>query len=311
MHLAMALLSLISTAVCRVGGLRPAVARVSATFPRVPLRRAAASCSAADEVRQKELLIASLQQGLGSWNDFDSPRKEQKKPLSKNAAKQTTKRSGKDGKLYLRDGPKRPVVATKLAKRRMSSDAAPSDASSPADVKCRVRIEESGKGGKGKKATVIRGLGPLSSERVATILKDLKTALSVGGRVNGDGELEIQGAHAEACLLRLQKAGFRDVRLAGGAGSKKTTLAWNAPREVRERAEAAKHAAKVAKRASTAAEKAAANSPAAIAAKKMKQLRESEAQHLSKLKRSDVPKAEKQQIADKLARIQQRIADAS
>ena len=56
---------------------------------------------------EQKKLLASLNSGMNSWSNFDDDAKKIK-PASKNAARQTTKRKGKDGKLYLRDGPKRP-----------------------------------------------------------------------------------------------------------------------------------------------------------------------------------------------------------
>jgi len=37
----------------------------------------------------------------------------------------------------------------------------------------------------------------------------------VGGRINQDGAIEIQGAHGATLLLRLQQNGYADVKLAG------------------------------------------------------------------------------------------------
>lgn len=265
-------------------------------------RKSAAGSGGADDE-----LIASLNMAMNSWSDFDDA----KRPAAptKNAAKQTSKRTGKDGKLYLRDGPKRPQAMTKLARRRMGTDAtAAASAAAVVDttaLKAKVRVEESKSGG-GKRATTIRGL---SRDAAKSVLKELKAALSVGGRVNARGDVEVQGAHAEICLIRLQKAGYSDVRLAGGAGAVKAP-AWNAPQEVRDRAAAQKQAAKAA--AGKRAEKArvAARAPAAVAAKMLAQLRASEQLEIAKLRRSDVPRAEKALAQEKLDRIQRRIAEA-
>lgn len=246
--------------------------------------------------------------GMNSWTNFDDGTK--KSAPTKNAAKQKTKRKGKDGKIYLRDGPKRPPAMSKLAQRRMNTDAtadAPAAQAATLELKAPVRIEESKRGG-GKRATTIRGL---TSDAAKSVLKELKAALSVGGRVNARGEVEMQGAHAEICLIRLQKAGYSDVRLAGGAGGKKTSAPmWNAPREVRDRASAQKRAAKAAEQKKAEEARAAARTPAAVAAKMLTQLRASEQKEIAKLRTSDVPKADKLLAQEKLERIQRRIAEA-
>ena len=275
-------------------------------------RHGAVVCKGDDEKTNQ--LIASLNAGMNSWSDFESSEKKETKAPTKNAANQKTKRKGKDGKLYLRDGPKRPPAMTKLALKRKSSigsaaiDAAIKNAEAMSST--RVRIEESKAGG--KKLTIIRGLEGLPKERSREILKDIKQALAVGGRVNKQGALEVQGAHADVCMLRLQKAGFGDVKLAGAAGSRQPGKpAWNAPREVRELAEATRRSAKRAEAKAKDAERAAARAPAAVAARMINQLRASEQQEAAKLRRSDLPKAERRSAKEKLERIQQRIADAS
>lgn len=271
-------------------------------------QRKPTSSSADDEKQKQAALIASLNMGMNSWSNFDDGNK--KPATTKNAAKQKTNRKGKDGKVYLRDGPKRPPVVSKLAKRRMSTDAIADTAAQveTLELKAPVRIEESKSGG-GKRATTIRGL---TSDAANSVLKELKAALSVGGRVNARGDVEMQGAHAEVCLIRLQKAGYRDVRLAGGAGAKKTSAPmWNAPKEVKDRAAAQKQAAKGAELKKAEKARAAARTPAAVAAKMLTQLRASEQKEIAKLRRSDVPRAEKLLAQEKLDRIQQRIAESS
>lgn len=276
----------------------------SLLFPAsMPARHSDIACKA--DADERERLLASLNAGMNSWSNFDDQSSgAAKKPVTKNAGKQKTKRKGKDGKIYLRDGPKRPSQLTKLDKRRKGTiDASVAAATAAAESSCCVRIEESKAGG--KKLTTIRGLEALPSERSKGLLKALKTALAVGGRINGQAQLEIQGEHAEACLLRLKREGFVDVRLAGGAGSKKPgKVAWNAPKEVKEMAEKAAYDAKRTQERKRKVERA-----AAVATKLSSQLRASEQQELAKLRRSDVPKAEKAAAKKKLERIQQRIAD--
>ena len=196
---------------------------------------------------------------------------------------------------------------TKLDKKRKSVPDVASGAVEIGLEACSVRIEESKAGG--KKLTVIRGLESLDPQQAVTILKGFKSALAVGGRLRPSGEMEIQGAHAELCLVRLQKLGCRDVKLAGAASANPVKApAWNAPKEIKERAAAAKQAASKAKRSQAKAERAKARSPAAVAAKTLAQLRSSEQQLLAKMRRSDLPKAEKRVTVEKLERTQQRIA---
>ena len=295
----------------------PAISRLMhRPLPRaiVLLKKAAAS----DDEEQKKLL-ASLTAGMNSWSNFDAAddAAKKKKPPTKNAAKASTKRKGKDGKIYLRDGPKRKAAVTKLSARRKSSAAGGSSsvavgsgdgaaAAAQAEVQAeawRVRIEES------KKVTLIRGLEAMPVERATSILKHFKQALAVGGRIHANGEIELQGAHAERIMLRLQKEGFTDVKLSGGAGGKKGAPAWNAPKEIRERAEATKRAERSAKKAKAADARAARKQPAAVAEATLRQLRASEEQAAKLLRRSDLPAAERQAAKAKMERIQRRLAE--
>ena len=279
---------------------------------KVCCRHHGIKCAVSDDMpANRQKLIADLQAGLGSWSDFDDANDQRKGPPSRNAARVTTKRKGKDGKLYLRDGPKRPVAVTKLSKKRQNVDLPDTTDGSESGLAAHsVRIEEAKAGG--KKLTIIRGFESVGRAQVLTILKGLKSALAVGGRVTKLGQLELQGAHGELCLVRLQALGCRDVRLAGAATPKSSKpLAWNAPQEIRERAAAAKQAATKAKRSQAKAKRAAARSPEAVAAAMLCGLRESEQVLLAKMRRSDLPKAEKRSTADALERVQQRIVDAS
>ena len=288
--------------------------------PMITRHGRAIICKKAEADDEMSKLLGSLNAGMNSWSDFadnNLPADNKQTPKTKNAGRQKTKRKGKDGKLYLRDGPKRPAKATKLAAKRKASadsttdlDAAISNAEALNNKNARVRIEESKAGG--KKLTIIRGLESMPSEQSREILKGMKQALAVGGRVTAQGQLEIQGSHAEMCMLRLQKAGFTDVKLAGGAGNARSAKpAWNAPKEVRELAETRRRDAKRADAKAKEAKRNAARAPSAVAAKMLDQLRASEQQEVAKLRRSDLPKAEKRLVKEKLARIQQRIAEAS
>lgn len=262
---------------------------------------------------------ASLETAMYSFEDFDSDDEENSGDME-GAHTKKTKRKGKDGNDYFRTGPKLSKRTTKLAAKGKESNALDAATRNVETINtmdtmnimsnARLRIEERKKGG--KKLTIIRGLALLPIERCKEILRDIKQALSVGGRVNAQGDLEIQGFHTDVCILRLKKAGFNDVKLSGGAGSKKPSkAAWNAPKEVRQLAEARKQSAKRAEAKAKEAKRAAARKPAAVAAKMLSQLRASEQQEVAKLRRSDLPKADKRLAKEKLERIQQRIAEAS
>ena len=283
-----------------------ALARGSCALSRLALRalpRAIVQLKKAgnaDEDEQSRLL-ASLAAGMNSWSNFedDSP----KKSPTKNSERGKTKRRGKDGKVYLRDGPKRKPVVTKLAARRMSNSSSSSsqgDAAAPAAEAWRVRIEES------KRTTTIRGLEAMPAERATAFLKQFKQALACQGKLHANGEIELQGAHAERVMLRLQKDGFVDVKLSGGETG---APAWNAPREIREKAEAAKRAAVSAKKASKAREREARKTPAAVAEATRRQLQRSEQEVGKLLGRSDLPPAERKAAKVKMERIQQRLAE--
>lgn len=284
-------------------------------FPRaiVLLRKSAAPSD--DEKEQQRKLIESLNIGMNSWNSFEEPTSK-KKAATKNAANASTKRHGKDGKIYLRDGPKRkgPSVTRAPARQKSTStragaatdddESSTPSATAPAEAILRVRIEES------NKLTVIKGLESLPLQQSQAMLKELKQALAVGGRVQASGELELKGAHAERVMLRLQKQGWKDVKLSGGAGAKQGgALAWNAPKDIRERAEAAKRDALRAKKAKAAAERERRKSPAAVAEATLKQLRRSERDTSEMLKRSDLPKAERKALQAKMERILQRLEE--
>ncbi len=75
----------------------------------------------------------------------------------------------------------------------------------------RVSREKQGRGG--KLVTVVRGL-PGDAAGLAAWGKRLRTACGAGGTVK-DGQLEVQGDHADRVLALLTEAGLR-VKRAGG-----------------------------------------------------------------------------------------------
>lgn len=82
--------------------------------------------------------------------------------------------------------------------------------------KVRVRCER--KGHNGKIVTIIAGL-PLDPAALALLAAELKRRCGGGGTVK-DGEIAIQGDHAEGVLAELLKRGFSAKRSGGqGAGS--------------------------------------------------------------------------------------------
>ena len=102
------------------------------------------------------------------------------------------------------------MVAHSAILRRLSGGKVPwcaTDGGGASDLA--VRIEEQG-GKKGRQSTVVRGLETLPRGEATVLLKKLKTAVSVAGRVLPGGELELQGAHAELVRLELERARCRD-----------------------------------------------------------------------------------------------------
>jgi translation initiation factor 1 len=195
-------------------------------------------------------------------------------------------------------------------KAQLSGDDAPpppAARSKRGEPEPRVRIEETRKGRGGKTATVITGLN-LSTEESQALVKRLKAALSVGGRVEQDGSISIQGNHGATLQLRLQEDGYRDVKLAGGASTagKKgaKSLAWNAPKALRNKAEEEKKEALRKKELAAKAERAARKSPEAVKRAKETQARKSEGQVLQMLEQLPASEVDKRaELEAKLARI--------
>lgn len=79
------------------------------------------------------------------------------------------------------------------------------------DGKVRVRCERKGHGG--KTVTVISGL-PLAATALTTLAGELKRRCGCGGTIK-EGNIEIQGDHAELLLGELLKRGFAAKRAGG------------------------------------------------------------------------------------------------
>eukprot|EP00293_Proteomonas_sulcata_P004270 CAMPEP_0184319150 /NCGR_PEP_ID=MMETSP1049-20130417/106758_1 /TAXON_ID=77928 /ORGANISM="Proteomonas sulcata, Strain CCMP704" /LENGTH=145 /DNA_ID=CAMNT_0026639169 /DNA_START=210 /DNA_END=644 /DNA_ORIENTATION=+ len=133
-------------------------------------------------------LAAKLKAGLNSW----SP-EEQEDPGSRPA-----KGKGKKKKI-----PIKPAKGAATARGEK-----PKEPVARADMK--VRVETTDAGRKGKKVTLIKGIESLPKDEAKALVKKLKTAISVGGKVSEDGEVEIQGEHAEFCAKVLKQEGFKD-----------------------------------------------------------------------------------------------------
>jgi translation initiation factor 1 len=93
------------------------------------------------------------------------------------------------------------------------------DSSKPAETKQnldlfsqRIRISVSRAGKAGKTVTVVKGLESISKDKILPILKNVKQKISVGGRIDEKGVVEIQGDQVTFLLDYLIKAGFRDVK---------------------------------------------------------------------------------------------------
>ena len=78
-----------------------------------------------------------------------------------------------------------------------------------------VRIQASRKGRKGKTVTVISGF-QASPETLTNLAKKLKAQCGTGGTVK-DGDIEIQGDHAQKLLQLLIEQGYK-AKISGGKG---------------------------------------------------------------------------------------------
>jgi len=80
------------------------------------------------------------------------------------------------------------------------------------EQRLRVHIDQKGRGG--KEVTIVKGFVGSSEDR-KELGKMLKQKCGVGGSVK-DGEILIQGNHAEKVVDLLKKVGYRDVKRSGG-----------------------------------------------------------------------------------------------
>jgi translation initiation factor 1 len=76
-----------------------------------------------------------------------------------------------------------------------------------------VRVRRESKGRGGKTVTVVVGV-PLAGEALKALAGDLKRRCGTGGTVK-EGNIEIQGDHADLLVAELQKRGYV-VKRAGG-----------------------------------------------------------------------------------------------
>lgn len=76
-----------------------------------------------------------------------------------------------------------------------------------------VRVRRESKGRGGKTVTVITGV-PLGNDGIAALAGELKRRCGTGGTVK-DGNIEIQGDHADLLVAELTKRGYT-VKRAGG-----------------------------------------------------------------------------------------------
>lgn len=76
-----------------------------------------------------------------------------------------------------------------------------------------VRVRRESKGRGGKTVTVITGV-PLGNEGITALAGELKRRCGTGGTVK-DGNIEIQGDHADLLVAELAKRGYT-VKRAGG-----------------------------------------------------------------------------------------------
>jgi translation initiation factor 1 len=78
-----------------------------------------------------------------------------------------------------------------------------------------LRIQASRKGRKGKTVTVISGFQS-NPETLTALAKKLKAQCGTGGTVK-DGDIEIQGDHAQKLLQLLVDLGYK-AKISGGKG---------------------------------------------------------------------------------------------
>ena len=289
-------------------------------------------------------LVADLNSAINDWSDFeDSAAPPPPPPGAGVKAKRAASGKSKAAKGYLRKGPKKksPLAALGARAKSTSAAAAAADGSRPAageaqpstvgevgwaavgaiggnTQEARVRIEESGSA-KGRQATIIRGLEAAPRAEATEVLRQLKLAVSVGGKLRGDGAIEIQGAHADTVQLLLERQGYQDVRLSGGAASRRLSAkgkplkpAWNAPKPLRERAAVAEKQAAAAKAKAAKAAQTAKRSASAVKGAKLSQLRKSEvlaAAGLTAAKAVGAGKGEVRKLEEKLARIRRMIVE--
>jgi translation initiation factor 1 len=76
-----------------------------------------------------------------------------------------------------------------------------------------VRVRRESKGRGGKTVTVVVGV-PLAGEALRSLAGELKRRCGTGGTVK-EGNIEIQGDHADLLVAELQKRGYA-VKRAGG-----------------------------------------------------------------------------------------------
>ena len=135
--------------------------------------------------------------------------------------------AAKDGKTY---APKKAVPEKKndknirvaIAKAAVERGALLPTAKTPVsrcDYVCRIEVSKNGRGG--KTVTVINGLEILPVEDKKALLKKLKSAVAGGGNIGDNGNLEVQGEHAETLHKIMVAEGFTDCKISGGIPKKK------------------------------------------------------------------------------------------
>jgi translation initiation factor 1 len=135
--------------------------------------------------------------------------------------------AAKDGKTY---SPKKAVPEKKkdknirvaIAKAAVERGAFLPTAKTPVsrcDYVCRIEVSKNGRGG--KTVTVINGLEILPVEDKKALLKKLKSAVAGGGNIGDNGNLEVQGEHAETLHKIMVAEGFTDCKISGGIPKKK------------------------------------------------------------------------------------------
>jgi translation initiation factor 1 (eIF-1/SUI1) len=101
-------------------------------------------------------------------------------------------------------------VQSQVTKKASVSEKCPKTKIDVFSSKIRLQSTRAGKGG--KTVTVLKGLEHLPKEDAQSILRSIKQKISVGGKIDENGVLEIQGDQVSFLLEYFSGAGYKDVK---------------------------------------------------------------------------------------------------